>query len=71
MPTAPSWQDIARRYRGSPDAEDRLVELVLAGSDPGNRHWKGHVEFDRMLSNEVATTPDEARRLVHWILSQR
>jgi hypothetical protein len=71
LPTAPTWQDVARRYRASPEAEDRLVDLVLTGSDPNRRHWNGHAEFDRMLPNEIATTPEEARRLVRWILSFR
>ena len=70
-PPAPTWQDIARRYRDSPDAEQRLAQLVLAGSSPGERHWKGHAQFDRMLPNEIATTPEEAHRLVRWILSFR
>jgi cytochrome c551/c552 len=69
LPVAPSWQDIARRYRATPGAEDRLVALVVTGSDPNDRHWKGHAEFDRMLPNEIATSPDEARKLVRWILS--
>ena len=45
LPFAPSWVDIARKYRGQKDAEQRLVEVVLQGSwaKPDQRHWKGKV----------------------------
>ncbi len=71
LPSAPSWQDIARRYRKDPRAEERLAAIVLAGSDPQHRHWSGQAQFDRMYSNDIAVTPDEARELVRWILSSR
>lgn len=69
IPPAPSWREIAARYRGSADAEDRLVRVVIGGSDPRERHWKNRAGFAKMLPNEVETTPDEARALVRWILS--
>ena len=68
---APSWQDIAARYRNVPDARAHLAALVLTGSDPNDRHWKNHAAFDRMMANEIATTPQEADLLVRWILSLR
>ena len=68
---APSWHDIAARYRNVPDARARLAALVLAGSDPNDRHWKNNAAFDRMMANEIATTPQEADQLVRWILSLR
>ena len=69
VPMAPSWQDIAARYRHVPDARQRLVDVVLTGSNPNDRHWKNNAAFDRMISNEIATTPEEADLLVRWILS--
>lgn len=66
---APSWKEIAARYRGHADAEDRLTRLVIGGSDPGERHWKNRAAFAKMLPNTVEVTPDEARALVRWILS--
>jgi cytochrome c len=66
---APSWHDIASRYRNVPGARQRLGALVLTGSDPNDRHWKGNAAFDRMMANEIATTPEEADLLVRWILS--
>ena len=38
-PPAPPWSDISKRYKGRPGAEDKLVALVVHGSEPGNRHW--------------------------------
>lgn len=68
---APSWQDIADRYRGQKGAEDRLTEIVLAGS--GNygkdRHWQGKVGEAGMLPNVKEIDEDQARQLVYWILS--
>lgn len=69
LPMAPSWHDIASRYRNAPEARQRLGALVLTGSDPNDRHWKHNAAFDRMLANEIATTPQEADLLVRWILS--
>ncbi len=70
-PLAPSWSDIAARYRGEKGAEDRLTEIVLAGS--GNygkdRHWKGKVGETGMLPNVKEIDNDQARQLVDWILS--
>jgi len=65
--TAPSWAEIAKRNRGKPDAEERLVRTVLGGSDPGRRHWP-QAAFMSMLPNQTEVTPEEARTLVRWIL---
>jgi cytochrome c len=68
---APSWKDIALRYRGQESAESRLTDIVLAGS--GNygkdRHWMGKVGEVGMLPNVKEIDEDQARQLVHWILS--
>ena len=68
-PPAPSFRDIARRYRGRPGAEDRLVASVLQGAGGGqNRHWAGKARFDRMPPNVVEINEVDARKLVRWIL---
>jgi cytochrome c551/c552 len=68
-PLAPSWREIAARYRGRPDAEQRLTQVVIEGADPADRHWKDRVDFIQMRANAPHVTPDEARSLVRWILS--
>ena len=68
----PSWDEIADRYAGRADAEEaRLTRLVLTGSDPQARHWKGRATFAQMLPNEGEVSAQEARSLVRWILSGR
>ena len=69
LPMAPTWQQVAERYRHVPGAQEKLEALVLAGSDPNDRHWKNNAAFDRMMPNEIATTPEDARLLVRWVLS--
>jgi cytochrome c len=68
---APSWREIAARYRGRADAEEQLTRRVIGGSDPGVRHWKNSAAFTNMLPNKVEATLDEARALVRWILALR
>jgi cytochrome c len=71
LPYAPSWQDIARRYRGQRDAQDRLTQIVLEGSGNNgkDRHWKGKVSEVGMLPNMQEIDESQAKDLVHWILS--
>ncbi|MDB5777324.1 MAG: c-type cytochrome [Herbaspirillum sp.] len=59
----PAFKDVAKRYAGQPDAEDKLVQKVLKG---GSGSW-GVVA---MPANSQVTEA-EARTLVHWILSQK
>lgn len=57
----PAYKDVAARYAGQADAEDKLVQKVLKG---GQGNWG----FIPMPAN---TTVDEqeARTLVRWILT--
>lgn len=68
LPLAPSWGEIARRYRNRAGAEERLARTVMGGADPSQRHWKGRLEFNRMEANPKVTRA-EAHSLVRWILS--
>ena len=67
MPVAPSWQEIAERYRREAGAEQALVAAVVGGT--AERHWKGS-PFVTMLPHEKWVTEDEARELVRWILAR-
>jgi cytochrome c len=71
LPFAPSWKDIAQKYRGQKDAEDRLTQVVLEGSgnDGKDRHWKGKVGELGMFPNSQEVDERQAQELVHWILS--
>ena len=58
----PAWKDVAAKYKGDAGAVDKLAAKVKAG---GKGVW-GQIP---MPPNNV--TPDEAKRLVTWILSQK
>jgi cytochrome c len=67
-PPAPAWRDIAARYRRTPGAEDKLVAVVMRGTNPADRHWAGKAAVVDMPANPVAISEDEARKIVRWIL---
>ena len=58
----PAYKDVAKKYAGNKTAEATLAEKVIKG---GGGVW-GPVP---MPPNAV--TPDEAKKLVHWVLSQK
>ena len=58
----PAYQEVAKKYAGNKTAEATLAEKVIKG---GGGVW-GPVP---MPANAV--TPDEAKKLVHWVLSQK
>ena len=58
----PSYKDVAAKYAGQKDAVAKLSEKVIRG---GAGTW-GQVP---MPANKV--TPDEAKALVTWVLSQK
>jgi cytochrome c len=59
----PSYKDIAARYAGQKDAEDKLVKKVLAGG-------KGVWGVVPMPAN-TQVSEAEAKTLVIWILSSK
>ncbi len=59
----PAYKDVAAKYKGDAAAEDMLVNKVLEG---GTGVW-GQVP---MPPNKAMVTPEEARTLVKWVLSQ-
>ena len=68
-PLAPSFDEIAARYRGKPGAEQRLTGVVTDGEPPGERHWKDRLDFTSMGANAPRVSRARARALVRWILS--
>ena len=72
LPHAPSFHDIAARYRRDPGAKARLVGVVVHGSQgDSGRHWPNQAAFTRMFPNELMVSDDEAQALVAWILAMR
>ena len=58
----PAYKDVAAKYKGDAGAVDKLASKVKAG---GKGVW-GEIP---MPPNNV--TPEEAKKLVTWILSQK
>jgi cytochrome c len=57
----PGFKEVAKRYAGQPDAEEKLVQKVLKG---GSGAW-GVVP----MPANTQVTEAEARTLVQWVLS--
>jgi cytochrome c len=59
----PSYKDVAAKYAGQKDAADKLAAKVLKG---GSGTW-GPVP----MPANAQVSPDEAKKLVAWILTQK
>jgi cytochrome c len=59
----PSFKDIAAKYAGQKDAVDKLSDKVIKG---GSGVW-GPVP----MPANAQVSPDDAKKLVTWILTQK
>ena len=59
----PAFKDIAAKYAGQKDAVDMLASKVMKG---GSGVW-GPIP----MPANAQVSPDEAKKLVNWILSQK
>src|SRR4051812_15177713 len=59
----PAFKDVAAKYAGQKDAEDKLTQKVLKG---GSGSW-GAIP----MPANTQVTDAEARTLVKWVLSQK
>ena len=57
----PAYKDVAKKYAGQKDAEEKLVQKVLKG---GSGSW-GAIP----MPANTQVTEAEARTLVKWVLS--
>lgn len=60
----PSYKDIAAKYADQKDAVDKLATKVIKG---GGGVWGTIVS----MPSNPQVTPDEAKKLVSWILTQK
>lgn len=67
-PIAPSWREVALKYRDDPVAHKLLTETVMTGANPKARHWTGKVGAATMPPNAVTLSAEEAHMLVNWLL---
>ena len=62
----PSYKDIAAKYKGKPDARERVFHHVTSGDKV--KFEDGHEEPHPIVKT---TDPDRINNLVNWILSLR
>ncbi|WP_301101906.1 c-type cytochrome [Propionivibrio sp.] len=62
----PAYKDIAKRYAGQKDAEAKLAEKVIKG---GKGAWAKELGAEIPMPPNTTVKPDEATKLVKWILS--
>lgn len=67
-PIAPSWREVALKYRDDPVAYRKLTDTVMTGADPKARHWVGKTGAATMPPNAATISAEEARMLVNWLL---
>jgi cytochrome c len=60
----PAWREIAAKYKGKADAEERLIKHLTTGEKA--KFPDGHEEDHKIVK---AKDPNETRNLVQWILS--
>ena len=59
-----SWHDIAVKYRGKPDAEEKLIFHITSGEKV--KFDDGHEENHKIVKSK---DPVEIKNLVAWILT--
>jgi cytochrome c len=61
----PAYKEVAAKYKGKADAEDRLFKHLTTGEKA--KFPDGHEEDHKIIK---AKDPAETRNLIRWILSQ-
>ena len=59
----PAWREIAAKYKGKPDSEERLTKHLTTGEKA--KFPDGHEEDHKVIKAD----PAETKNLVQWILS--
>lgn len=60
----PAWKDVAAKYKGKPDAEQRLITHITSGEKA--KFPDGHEEEHKIIKSP---SPEKTKNLVDWILS--
>jgi cytochrome c len=61
---APAWRDVAAKYKGKADAEQKLTHHITSGEKV--KFEDGHEEDHKIVKSK---DPAEIKNLVDWILS--
>ncbi len=61
----PSYKEISRRYGGQKDVEAMLAGKIIKGSKGA---WKQELKAEVLMPPNARVKPEEAARIVQWIL---
>jgi cytochrome c len=61
---APPWREVAKKYKGNPDAEAKLIHHITSGEKV--KFEDGHEEEHKIV---MSKDPAQIKNLVDWILS--
>ena len=63
----PAWSKVAEKYRGKPEAQDRLVTHITSGEMA--KFPDGHEEKHKIIQTDPANDMAQIKNLVDFILS--
>jgi len=64
----PSFQRIAKRWKGNPVAEQLLMSTIQQGTqDGGGQHWSSKANMPNSQERPLVSN-DEAKKIVKWIM---
>jgi len=63
----PAWSKVAEKYRGKPEAEDKLVHHITSGEMA--KFPDGHEEKHKVIQTDPANDMAQIKNIVDWILS--
>ena len=61
----PAWKKVAEKYRGKPEAEEKLIHHLTSGETA--KFPDGHEEEHKNIKGKAS--PESIKNLVDWILS--
>jgi cytochrome c len=64
----PSYKKVAEKYRGKPDAENRLIEHITSGEKA--KFPDGHEEEHKIVKTSPPKDMAQVKNLVQWVLAQ-
>lgn len=63
----PAYTKVAEKYRGKPNAEERLIEHITSGEKA--KFPDGHEEKHKIIKTDPPNDKAQIKNLVDWILS--
>jgi cytochrome c len=64
----PAFKEVASKYRGKKDAEERLIHHITSGEKA--KFEDGHEEEHKIVKTSPPKDTEQIRNLVQWVLAQ-